>query len=960
MAPDGVIGRTDELATIDEFIAGFPAGDRALVLAGEAGIGKTILWGEAERRARARDLIVLTCRASASEVELAYVVVTDLLARVAPPILPTLPRPQAEALAGALLVDAPAPDQPGPAAPVMTDPRTVGTAVLGTLRAVAAERPVLLALDDVQWIDSASAAALEFALRRVDDVPVGILATIRTLTTAEAGAGPRIAAAFGERTRILDVGPISLGVLHHLVRERTGAVLSRPQLVRLEGASRGNPLLAIEIARELGRLDRWPIAGEPLPIPTDTAALLGDRLGRLSEAERDVLFVVAAMSSPTVESVAAALDSTGDVSVRAFIDRAIQDGLLTSAGDGGMRFGHPLMAEAALRAVPPARSRRLHERLADLAPLVEDRGRHTALAAEGPNSEAAERVEAAAWSARTRGATAVAAGWAEAAARLTPDDDGMSRATRLLAAGTWFADAGEVDRARELVLDAIAGLPSGDARATARLTLAQLAGWDGGPAAVVQGCEAALAEALDPDLRARIHLRLAVEPEVVGYAAAAGHADAAVDELEALADPDPDLLACALLQSANARFEAGGDDDVEAVTRAASLLDVEPRRSPAGDVRPESLRAHALLWQWAADHDDLEGALAGALVEIRRTRDLLGMDRPVPILEADIAYLLAWMGDLANARGHAQAAIEAADVLDTREGRSVALSGVGVVALHAGDVAETERAARAGLALGADPPDWLDARHEANVGSAALLRGDVPAATTVLGGLFDRLVGLGARGSTNLRFAGDLVEAAIAAGDLPRALRVIESLEGTAAISPTPWVRVMVARGRALLSAAEGNLDAADEAATLALRAAPDLPMPIERARTELVAGRIARRRKEKRRAGEHLDRAIEGFRAVGAEAWLAVADADLARLGRQRRAGDELTETEDRVARLAAAGMTNREVGEAAFLTAKSVEGVLARVYGKLGIRSRAELGAWVAGQESDVDEARVTGRQG
>jgi DNA-binding CsgD family transcriptional regulator len=956
MAPDGVIGRTDELAIIDEMIGTFPDGDRALVLSGEAGIGKTVLWEEAERRARARGLTVLTSRASATEVELAYVVVTDLLGRIAPAILPTLPRPQAEALAAALLLDAPARDQSGPsraetsdpASPAMADPRTVGTAVLATLRAVAAEGPVLLALDDVQWIDPASAAALEFALRRANDLPIGILVTIRTPTPA--GAGSRIAAALGGRTRNLDVGPISLGVLHHLVLERTSTSLSRPQLVRVEAASRGNALLAIEIARELARLDRWPIAGEPLPIPTDTGVLLGDRLARLSDAERDVLFVVAAMSSPTVETVTNALDASGaggQVDARAIVDRAIDDGLLVAIGRGGMRFAHPLMAEAALRAVVAARAGGLHARLADLAPSIEDRGRHVALAADGPDSEAADRVEAAAWSARTRGATAVAAGWAEVAARLTPDAEPERRATRLSTAGRWFADAGEIERARALLERSVAELPAGDPRARARLALAQLSGWDGGPAVVVRGCEEALAEARDPDLRARIRLRLAGEPDVLGFAATIAHTAAAIAELEAFADPDPDLLACALLQSATARLEAGVDDDAEAVARAASLLDDEPRRSPDGEVRPESLRAHALRWQWAADHDDLAGALAGALVELRRTRDLLGLDRPIPILEADIAYLMAWAGDLAGARDHARAALDASDLLGIRESRSAALGALGAVALHDGDLRAAEDAPRAGLAMAAEPLDWLDARHEANLGAAALVRADVTTATTVLGGLFDRLMLVGARQPSHLRYAGDLVEAAVATGDLPRALRVIEVLEDAAHGAARPWVTTVSARGRALVHAAEGDMDAADAAIRAALEAAEGLPMPVERARTELVAGRIARRRKEKRRAAEHLDRALKRFRAVGSDAWIAIAEADLARLGRRRGGGDALTETEDHVARLAAAGMTNREVGEAAFLTAKSVEGVLARVYAKLGIRSRAELGAWVAGRE-------------
>ena len=129
--------------------------------------------------------------------------------------------------------------------------------------------------------------------------------------------------------------------------------------------------------------------------------------------------------------------------------------------------------------------------------------------------------------------------------------------------------------------------------------------------------------------------------------------------------------------------------------------------------------------------------------------------------------------------------------------------------------------------------------------------------------------------------------------------------------------------------------------------------MPVERARTALIAGRIARRRKDRARARTLLEEAVEGFAAVGAEAWRSIAAAEASRLGRRSGVTDDLTETERQVARLAAGGMTNREVGEAAFLTPKSVEGVLARVYGKLGIRSRAELGAWLANQPPPTERS-------
>ena len=174
MAPERVLGRGDELARIERFITDFPQGSHALVIAGEAGIGKTVLWAEAERLARSRDdLTVLVARATESEASLAYVVLTDLLESIASAALPILPRPQAEALAAALLLDR-------SADPAMRDPRTIGTAVLGTLRLAAADRPVLLAIDDAQWVDPASAAALEFALRRSLDDPNCLNATNRT------------------------------------------------------------------------------------------------------------------------------------------------------------------------------------------------------------------------------------------------------------------------------------------------------------------------------------------------------------------------------------------------------------------------------------------------------------------------------------------------------------------------------------------------------------------------------------------------------------------------------------------------------------------------------------------------------------------------------------------------------------------------------------------------------------
>jgi DNA-binding CsgD family transcriptional regulator len=952
MAPTAVLGRVDELSTIRGFLAEFPAGPHWLVIAGEAGIGKTILWEAAEQAARGRPepTTVLRARASEPEAELPYVGLTDLLGPVVETALPGLPPPQRAALEAALLLTS-RPDD------AFADPRTIGTAVLGVLRETAQTWPLILAIDDLQWLDPASAAALEFALRRLLDAPVGLIATIR----ATAGTPrPPLATLAPPPDRVhLDLGPISLGVLHHLVRDRTGLTLTRPQLVRLEAASGGNPLLAIETAAALGRLERWPLAGEPLPVPTDAAALLGERIGRLSATDREILFMVAAMASPTTD----ALRRVGDrppAEVEAAIARGAADGLLLVETDGRLRFGHPLMAEAALGAVTPEARRALHERLAAAAIGVEDRGRHVALAAREPNSADAAILDEAASSARRRGATSMAAEWDEVAARLTPPDDVAARGTRLIRAARWFGETGEVERA-VAILDRVMAEMRGDLRASAGLLRAQIAGWEESPAEVVRRCEAALEDATDPQLRARILLRLGGEPVVSGERALSA-SEEAVRTLESMtAAPDPDLLACALLQAAGIRFELGRGSDEAAVTRARGLLSAQPRWTPDGDELPESLRAHAMIWDWAVDHDDLAVGRAGKAADLQRDREH-GVDRPIPIGAAELAMVETWLGDWDAAEVHARESGEAAEQAPTREGQAAALMAAAHLAAHRGDLAAAEAAAMRGIELYGGFSHWVEARCRETLGLVALSRGDARSALEILGPLHDAFMATGRREVLGQRYGGDLAEAAVAAGDLERARNVVSWLTEIGTASPRPWSLTMAARGRALIHAAQGDLDAADAAAREALDAAGSLQMPIERARTELITGRIARRRKEKRRATEHLQRARDGFAALGAARWIEIADADLARVGRRvsdadgtAGAGmarpDALTDTEDRVARLAARGLTNRQVAEAAFLAPKSVEGVLARVYAKLGIRSRAELGAWLASQDEPAE---------
>ena len=396
MSADPILGRTVELAAIDGFLAGPPGDRRLLVISGDAGIGKTSLWQAALARADARgDLTVLVARASEPERDLAHVTLTDLLEPIVDDDGATaddLPGPQREALDAAML------RRP---ATVPADPRTVGTAVLSVLRRVAQERPVVLFIDDAQWVDHASAAALGFALRRLGEATVAVVATIRTVE-GESSAPFLESLRRDPGASELRVGPVSLGVLHHLIVDRVGMTLTRPQLARVEAASAGNPLLAIELARGLARLERWPLPGEPLPLPTDSGALLQERIARLAPHVREVLMIAAAMVMPTVDLIRAsgaiAVDTVDDA-----LRLAESAGLVETEGSGRVRFRHPLMSSAALASVPATRRRAIHARLAASAVSVEDRGRHLALSIEGVSTDGALALDAAATSARTRG-----------------------------------------------------------------------------------------------------------------------------------------------------------------------------------------------------------------------------------------------------------------------------------------------------------------------------------------------------------------------------------------------------------------------------------------------------------------------------------------------------------------------------------------------------------------------------
>ena len=239
------------------------------------------------------------------------------------------------------------------------------------------------------------------------------------------------------------------------------------------------------------------------------------------------------------------------------------------------------------------------------------------------------------------------------------------------------------------------------------------------------------------------------------------------------------------------------------------------------------------------------------------------------------------------------------------------------------------------------------------LGLAELANGETEAANVHLSEAIETLERVDFREPAIWRVDGDAIEAALGVGELERAERLVVSFETRAARSRIPWSLAVSARCRGLLEAAAGDLEAAARSLERALAEHESSPVPFERARTLLAQGQVRRRLKQKRAARESLDAAAAAFRALGAEAWVERTAAELRRVA-VRQAPRDLSETELRIARLAADGLTNQEIANEVFLTRKTVEANLARAYRKLGIRSRAQLSRALDARESDRTTAR------
>lgn len=917
LLPKAILGREVELAAIDVFLDVVAKGPSALVLEGEAGIGKTTVWHEGVARASRRGHCVLACRPVESEAKLSYAALIDLLDPVLDEVLDKLPSPQRRALEVALLR----------AEPDDTDHEqlAVSVALVSAVRALTSERCLILAIDDIQWLDDPSARVVEFLVRRLRDERLGLLATCRG---AAAHTLPlALQTSVVERSRHSRLGPLGLGPLHQLIHERTGVTLPRPVLVRLERASGGNPFFALEIARAMARSEDKPALGEVLPVPDNLRELVAERIAGLPPEAQDALVVAAAASAPTVGLVERAPAGC--------LRAAIDEGVIFVEGER-VRFTHPLLSEVVYAAAPPERRRLVHQRLADLVGDAEERARHLALAAAEPDEEVASALADAARSARARGASSAAAELAERAVELTPPDRAAELDRRRLAAATYHFAAGDGSRAKTLVNDILAREPSGARRAEALRLLGQLHYHDDSFVEASRVLLEALPHAGD-DWRLRTELTLEIAfcfSNLAEFDRANSLAQVALEH--AAASDDLGLIATTLSGSTITEFFCGLGIDESKLERALRTED-RSRQVPVW-MRPRLVQG--ILAVWVGQFE--EGL---SVLDALQDEELSGGEESaVPFLSWNLTSGAVWKGDLTRARRYADAAMEASLMLGHASWRAIAMNGAALVDAYHGRLEEARTVADQALTMLRETEWLLATLWPLEVLAFVELSLENPAGVAqVLEPLFGSVAQTGVAEPSLMRGLPDYIEALVALGRDAEAESLLNPFEQRARALDRPWALAGAARARGTLSAARGDLCAAEVALAEALALHQRIEMPFDLARTLLVLGRVRRRARHRQEARGVLGRALELFDQIGTPCWAEIARRELVRCG-ARADPTELTATEARVAELAAQGLTNREIAAAAFMSAKTVEANLSRIYRKLGIGSRAELGAHMA----------------
>jgi DNA-binding CsgD family transcriptional regulator len=891
-----------ELAEVDRFlVADEPGG--ALVLCGEPGIGKSTVWEAGVEDARSRGFVTLCTRASEAEAQLSFAGLADVLEEVDSDVWPDLPTPQRRALEVAV--------GRAESADSQSEPFPISAGLLGLLRLLSARGRVLVAVDDLPWLDHASAAALAFAARRLASEDVRYLVTRRGDRSSEL---ERVLGPQGVLRR--ELGPLSIRAIGRLLTDRLGRSLPRRVLRQVFETSHGNPLFAVELGQALAE-SGLPEIGAALPVPQPLEELFGGRVAALTPNVRRALLTVALSGGLSREELAGVVDPLA-------IEDAQTLGVLIVDGVH-VRASHPLLAAAASRRSSAAERRDLHLALAEAVHDRLLRARHLAMAAMAPDSDLARELLGAAARAAALGSVADAAELGSHALRLTPAGDPEYNA-RVLVVARYLFTAGEPARAVQLLTEQVDALGPGPARAAAHLQLAEAA----------------------PALGEAVHLERAIvesasDPGLHAQALALRALKLVVDAVERIAEAEQ--LACESLASARS---AGPDEERLALValawaRVLRGFAIDELLARSEELPPTTLSLYdSSVQRPAAVRYACRGELAAAQEAFRK---LLARADERGELRSGAVFVL----QMCEVELRAGDTVAAAHVLE-EWGQWTALEPDAwlpwnrIQAMLAALRGEPARAAD--LAAGVlEPPesrnfywDWLEAARA--TGIAALFEHEPERASTWLGEIWEHTHRAGVQDPGAFPVAGDLVEALVELRRPEAANNVIGRLARLASEQEHPWALATVKRSRASVRLAE---DYDDDAAAQLAQASADcgaLGLGFESARALLYLGRVQRRAKKRAAARKSLEDARSAFQQLGCSGWAEAASAELDRIsGRRPTASGRLTPSEQNVAELVASGLSNKEIAARLVVSVYTVEDHLSNVYAKLGIRSRTQL---------------------
>jgi DNA-binding CsgD family transcriptional regulator len=834
--------------------------------------------------------------------------------------LPDLPPPQHRALDAALLGPTEAQTPPSP--------MTMGLGFLRLIENLGDEQPVLIAVDDAQWVDGSSAMVLGFAMRRLGKARVRVIVTTRPETSEFASRQLGLDHWPSNLVENFPIRGVSLRALGQLVDETLRINLPRPVLRRLEQITGGNPYHALLVAPLLAEApvaDQWR-----LPVPDTPAAAILARLRRLPPAVHRDVGVFSAASPQTLQFIR----DSGPSRLRRSLEASIVEGVLVLPS-GRPQFSHPLIPSVAYSALPLDRRRDTHALLASMAPDPAERARHRAAASDGPDASVAADLEAASIAEKGRGAPEAEGALLELAAEMSPETE--ERCRRLIDAADAFDEAGMLDRAGQLLTRVLGSSSARGQRQRAHIRLATRAG---NLTAMDAGLSAVLVEpSLEPSIRAE------------AFDARASARFNAGDLTGAIADSKASLT------------NAEAANEVMAVVRGA--VNVAWLQTFAAPARPEPLRrARKLragrdylgyganpelvvaLRHMYRDRISIARAGLGTLIEVATRR---GDDASLAGYHFHAAELEIRAGRFHSANEHARLALEIDRAIGNNHASS--LFAAGLTAAHLGRTDDARRYAVEGLAAAEALDDWVFRLQTSTVlGFTDLSIGDADAAAARLGDIPRQLLSHGFREPSVIPVWPNAIEALLLAGQIDRAADLLPVYMELAEDFGCPWARATGSRCKGLLAAAQGELAEAEPELRAAVDTHRDLVSPFERARTLMALGTVLRRQRQRREARAVLGEAREIFSSLGAVGWAEHAQHELARIGGREGELPGLSVTELSVARLVAEGHTNREVAAALFVAERTVEANLSRIYAKLEIRSRTELTRWIAAQSDRV----------